>query len=170
MRRAGQAAHRPRAQRDSRCRPAGGSGRASHTRLRQPANAVCLRPRAQLALRRHLASGTLCGGACPPRVLPVLAAQHPPLWHLRCYRLPGCAHGSVWCHPRGRPCRSCHLVDSSPPPASPSPAASPTALTRPYSNSHALASASKPPAPASGASRSRRPIQPLLAPGNNRHG
>jgi len=36
-------------------RPAVGSGRSSHTRLRQPAGAVCLRPRAQPALRRRLA-------------------------------------------------------------------------------------------------------------------
>ena len=36
-------------------RPAAGSGLSSHTRLRQPAGAVCLRPRAQPALRRRLA-------------------------------------------------------------------------------------------------------------------
>ncbi len=43
-------------------RPAVGSAWSSHTRLRQPAGAVCLRPRAQPTLRRHLAYGSVIGG------------------------------------------------------------------------------------------------------------
>ena len=42
-------------------RPAVGSAWSSHTRLRQPADAVCLRPRAQPTLRRHLAYGSVIG-------------------------------------------------------------------------------------------------------------
>ncbi len=53
--RAVRAARRTRAPQGRRGRPAVGSGRSSHARLRQPAYAVCLRPRAQPALRRRLA-------------------------------------------------------------------------------------------------------------------
>ena len=53
--RAVRATCRPRAHGSLPGRPAVGSGLASHTRLQQPAGAVCFRPRAQPALRRRLA-------------------------------------------------------------------------------------------------------------------
>ena len=50
-------------------RPAVGFGWSSHTRLRQPACAVCLRPRAQPTLRRRLAYWKRCRGR-------VIVARH----------------------------------------------------------------------------------------------
>lgn len=55
---------------ESPARPAVGSGWSSHTRLQQPAGAVCFRPRAQPTLRRHLTYSEVYGGACPSCVTP----------------------------------------------------------------------------------------------------
>lgn len=61
--RSGRSCHAPHTRPESvTSRPAVGSGLASHTRLQQPACAVCFRPRAQPSLRRRLAYCIVNGG------------------------------------------------------------------------------------------------------------